>query len=49
MFPYLGRGKVRRLPQTEQPTTPSDDALTADADFAGVVPPAMNFAQGRRR
>ena len=33
---------VTQLPQAEQPTTPSED-------FAVVAPPAMNFAQGRRR
>ena len=33
---------VTQLPQAEQPATPGDD-------FAIVAPPAMNFAQGRRR
>ncbi len=33
---------VKQLQRTEQPAAPSDD-------FAVVAPPAMNFAQGRRR
>ena len=33
---------VTRLPKT-------DDSPTAGDDFAVVAPPAMNFAQGRRR